>query len=1376
MTQTPSRQLNLGLGTAPYNNQFLFADHYLDQILTGDERWIAGLAEAEAFLTWLRDLYEHEREHLADYSESQLEDHWFIPIFTHLGHTFERQARVPGLGAGVRKPDYVFFPDETTRQEAVGVQKTEDYAQHALAVGEVKAWDVHLSKKQRGGGASFEVQNPSYQIDYYLKATGLTWGILTNGRQWRLLHRESSYRLDTYYEVDLIALLEQADVSDHAWLQAMGYFYLFFRQAAFQPDARGHCFLADVLASSHAYAVALEEDLRESAYLALELLMQGFYDYGHNKLEAEDLDAVHENSLYLLYRLLFVLYGESRGLLPLDNRQYRELFSFNRLKQKIAGQLDSGVTIPKRSDNYYAQLQNLFRLINGNDPDFNAEVKVPRYNGGLFDPQQHPFLDIYTVGDYAFMHAVDLLCRRVSETGAKEFADYRTLNVRHLGSIYEGLLEYRPRRATVPMVAVRRNNGEHWMPAEEAPAGAKVLARRAPGEVYLATDKGERKATGSYYTPQYIVAYIVEQTLRPLVEEEPDQQTRSAQEGERFVDKILSLKVLDPAMGSGHFLVEATDYLARALATAPYVQTDEHEGARESDLNHWRRRVVERCIYGVDKNPLAVELAKLSLWLTTFAGDKPLGFLDHHLKCGDSLVGARVADLGRAPDFILPKKRRGRSNKVAEGQMNLFEYFLSQQIPVMLSKVLEITEVESDSYETVRAKEAADRAMRDLKAPYAAVANLWLSAYFEHSYTQEDYTEAVGLLTRRDALMALDTVQAAQAMAAEHRFFHWELTFPEVYFDRHGQPLEKGLRGFDAVIGNPPYIRSVRLKEVDPLAWAFYGQAYQTAAKGEFDIYLCFIEQGVKFLNHRGLLGMIVPNKWLTTQVGETLRMIMAEQKAVRSIVDFGAFQVFEGVTTYTCLLFLNGTPRDEIRVALLEQAAVDAQPLPESAGEWQTGTLQLESLDPAAWVFALGPAGALLEKLKTLPHLQDIATVFMGTGTRADLVFFMERQGGRFYSRSLEQWVEIEAALMPPALTGQDIDPYYYQRGNALLFPYRLLGDGAELIPPDEMATEYPKAWAYLNHPTNREILESRNQGEFAGRFDWYRHSYPRNLRLLGLSKIVLPDVASQAEFALDAEGQYIIDTVYAIRIHENVPFSRLALTAILNSPIMTFFLQQTGTDLRGGYFRMKTAYLNPFPLPRIDFTTSEAERARLLAEAQARYNEGDTDALLAFTAARLAAEPAQADVIHDLLAYLAQQMATLNEQKQQCMDDFTLDLEGITDADTFAKLQKGKQERTLWKSPACRPFVQPGSYTTHSLEASMDWSEACFKVFVKALAGGVSNLSHIIQTYRTHAPTYAALTQRITATERLIAQIVYQLYSLTADEIAIVEGQTQA
>jgi hypothetical protein len=238
-----------------------------------------------------------------------------------------------------------------------------------------------------------------------------------------------------------------------------------------------------------------------------------------------------------------------------------------------------------------------------------------------------------------------------------------------------------------------------------------------------------------------------------------------------------------------------------------------------------------------------------------------------------------------------------------------------------------------------------------------------------------------------------------------------------------------------------------------------------------------------------------------------------------------------------------------------------------------------------------------------------------------------------------------------------------------------------------------------------------------------------------------------------------------------------------------------------RGGYYEYFENQLDRLPIRRIEFTTPGDERERLAARGQALAAQAVQQDLrgladlgglggglapldraaalhaaapaLDFVAGRLQAQPEQADVIHDLLAHLAGEMIDLHKKKQERTEAFWLDLEGVTDADAFAKLQKGKQERTLWKrSKPCRPFVSEDSHSSRSLDESLGWGEGAYKDFVKALAGKVQHLSDLVGVYRRHAPAYADLVARITATDWLIDRIVYALYGLTEEEIKIVEG----
>jgi len=880
-----------------YRNQRLFSDHFLEHALRADPRWEEGLSQSQTFLTWLRRRYIKERRFLSEYREQGLEGHWFRPILRQLGHVFVPEPTVPGLNTDAKRPDYVFFADHATRREAAEIQDRAQYAQKALAVGEVKDWDTRLGKHREGGGSHFEDRNPSWQIDHYLHAVGVDWGILSNGRLWRLFHRGTSRHLQTYYEVDLVRLIEEGDP------ETLNAFTLFFRQDAFRPDERGRVFLDDVLTGSQTYAVELEADLKENARRALQRLMQGFMSRSANRLKEGDLKAVYDNSLYLLYRLLFILCGESRGLLPLGYDQYRSNYSLTRIREEIAG---LEVMPAPGTALYWGQLKNLFQIVNGSYPKLNRALQVPRYNGGLFDPEQHPFLEDNEVGDRAIVEVIDLLSRRATKSGP-EFIDYRTVGTRHVGSIYEGLLGYRPRMAREPMVAIRQEEGERWIPASESPRGAEVTDRRERGQLYLETGEGLRSSAGSYDTPKPIVETIVAKTVGPLVEEArvcvqdraevgEDTESRDSAAGQSLVDHILGLKVLDLTMGSGHFLVEATEYLALALTTDPRVRA---ERTPEDDLSYWKRRVVERCIYGVDKNPLAVELAKLSLWLATVAADRPLSFLDHHLRCGDALIGARVEDLGWAPPPVLDREAARQVAQQKAGQINMFEHLLRQSLPKVMRRILEITAKESRDYDTVQAKQASDRAAQELSVPFDAVADLWTSAYFDNDFHRGDYQEALGVVSQPDTLLQLEAVKRARRIAEERRFFHWELAFPELFYEDNGQPLGE-TAGFDAVVGNTPWGAVLSAEEREYLQAIGF-----ICGDGEDHAAFCtFTERGLGLLSEGRHLGFIVPNACLSEARYGTFRARISETSKLCEIVDFMGVRHFD-VDVSTCILVL---------------------------------------------------------------------------------------------------------------------------------------------------------------------------------------------------------------------------------------------------------------------------------------------------------------------------------------------------------------------------------------------------------------------------------------------------------------------------------------
>ena len=698
--------------------------------------------ELESTYDQIKQIYASIAEFADNLNESQTEDEFIRPVLKILGHTFGVQP-VLRTSQGTKQPDYAFFADQESLDRAHPQINSNAFFNTASAIGDAKAWTRNLDKKLDGPGDPFSNSNPNYQIDFYIRTSRLTWGILTSGKLWRLYHRDTSYKLDSFYEVDLQKILINEDT------EAFRYFYYFFRNDAFTPGTSNQSFLDDVLSGSVHYTISVSDDLGDKIYLALEELINGFLTYPDNNLTTSDIDTIHENCLILLYRLLFILYAESRGLLPLENAEYKSEYSLEMLATDIHNKLDENSAIPQLRSDYWTRLQNLFTLI-----DKGWTEHVPQYNGGLFNPKRHGFLEDKKIGNNVLADVINILTR----TAKRERIAYQDLAIQHLGNIYEGLLEYKP--------AVQ-NSSE---------------------KIQLTKDKSKRKASGSYYTSDAIVRLMVENALDPICKR-------------KTFEDILRIKVLDPAMGSGHFLIGVIDHLALELATHPY-SPPMTIGDADTEISYWRRRVVENCIYGVDINPMTVELAKVALWLHTVAKGEPLSFLDHHIRCGNSLIGANIADLANLP--VLKKSRR--TNKEIQPALEM-DFGFTDTVSEAVGHYLVIDRMEGQTVGDIHVMEQKLEQAQQTLSEHKEIADIWLSVHFGNSVERGNYHNALKALGSRQANVNISTRlsshQEAQRLAEHYRYFHWEIEFPEVFRGESGNELENP--GFDAIVGNPPY-------------------------------------------------------------------------------------------------------------------------------------------------------------------------------------------------------------------------------------------------------------------------------------------------------------------------------------------------------------------------------------------------------------------------------------------------------------------------------------------------------------------------------------------------------------------------------------------
>jgi len=894
--------------TLPFSavrNSELFANHWVERRLPLEPEWEASSDAARACLDDIAALWTREADLLPTYGEAALEDIWIRPVLRAFGWQF-----IPDTHIGGSEPDYALFLTDEARRAAQLAGKTRpEFWDHPKVVGEAKPWNRNLDKRATTGEREF----PPEQIERYMDRTRLDWGLLTNGRLWRFMPRErrrNQPRFETFLELDIERLLRRwtgqnrSLFRDRSALDEFLPWYLLATPAAFTAPPGLSPLIDRALSGSTAYRIKVGDELREQVFEALRLCVEGFLIHEPNGLDPQqDLEACRANAFTLLFRLLFILFAEDRGLLPFgSNRLYTENRSLTKhheiLRQQVAG-------LDPRGTGAWQHWTTLFDLIDGG----HANYGVHPYNGGLFEQGEHPFLANNAIPDTYAQKVLDCL-RRATDPESRDRdrvnVDYRDLAIQHLGNIYEGLLELRPRFASQPMVVVRATRGraaEKTVPKTgDPPDGFEFTDKEYNrGHIYLETDKGERRASGSYYTPDHIVEYIVENALGPLCAEidsglraeiaalEGDR--KRAQNGRRdaidadlarlrsdYDDRALRLAVLDPAMGSGHFLIAAIQFLAAEIATNPNTG-DPDEPAQEgvesdrSTLLFWKRRVVERCIYGVDKNPIAVELAKLALWLETVSTEQPLSFLDHHLRHGDSLIGAKIAMLGRLPDRQVP----------AGG---VFQNTIEQRLPTLIAPLDEIQSRPSVTLQDLKEKERLyRRAFEPVHKPFVQVANLWLSSFFTPKDAVEvntqQYAEALGALGQPQRFKAI--AKTAWFAAAEARVsvagvdaFHWELEFPEVFLAP--RRTLAGREGFDAIIGNPPWGHAAILDQLGSLPH------YAAATEDHSE---CFMALAVSLLRNGGRLGLVIPDTVLGPNKAP-IRRFMLEQSTTSFCYNIG--------------------------------------------------------------------------------------------------------------------------------------------------------------------------------------------------------------------------------------------------------------------------------------------------------------------------------------------------------------------------------------------------------------------------------------------------------------------------------------------------------
>ena len=744
---------------------------------------------------------------------------------------------------------------------------------------------------------------PHSLVQEYLNRTESLWGLVTNGSTLRLLRDTTFVRRQAYVDFDLQGMIEEKRFEDFAAL----YRLIHRTRLPLGHQDADECLLEKYYSHSVEQGGRVRDHLRDGVEVSLIKLANGFLSHPDNESlrrrvspqcsgnECITAEHFYQQVLRLVYRFLFLLVAEDRGLLG-SQELYRDSYGVSRLRKLV----DSRAAY-NDYDDIWRSLRVLWRVLIDDTPRPQLQGKplasalgLTVLNGDLFAPVD---LDDCCLSNRDLLEAFwSLVWYDDRESRVTRRVNYAALDVEELGSVYESLIEFHPSIQT---------------------KGAGFHFALLPGT--------ERKSTGSYYTPPPLVNELIQSALDPVMRDRLQANPKDKEKS------ILSIRVCDPACGSGHFLLAAARHLGKQLAR---VRTGEDEPAPER-VREAIRVVISHCIYGVDKNPLAVDLCRVALWIESYTEDKPLTFLDHRIRCGDSLVGVfdlacltegipdKAFDAVHGDDRVVARETIKRNRDELRGQFGLrWEPGVAMHDLVVHTR--EIDNIFDNTPEDIRRKKRLfeqshldDSWLREKEA-----CDLWTAAFFQTLRADKPAITSgavMDVLSHR----AIDAriQSAARVISARLNFFHWPLEFPDVF--------EGG--GFDVVLGNPPWER-IKLQEQEffatryaeiatapnkaarvrlikelptakPELWRNYVDALHDAealskflrrsnrfaltARGDINTYAIFAEQGRLMQNPLGRAGIVLPTGIATDDTTKLFFSDLIESQNLYQIIGF---------------------------------------------------------------------------------------------------------------------------------------------------------------------------------------------------------------------------------------------------------------------------------------------------------------------------------------------------------------------------------------------------------------------------------------------------------------------------------------------------------
>lgn len=798
------------------------------------------------------------------------------------------------------------------------------------------------------------------------------------------------------------------------------------------------------------------------------------------------------------------------------------------------------------------------------DSRLGENIKIPYLNGGLFEKDNIDKLDIDFPYSY-FKELMDFFAMYNFTIDENDPDDSEVgIDPEMLGHIFENLLE-------------------------------------------------DNKDKGAFYTPKEIVQYMCRQSVIQFLKTHTDSNFHPAIESlissrkvnEIFQEKenalkiynlLKSIKVCDPAIGSGAFPMGILNVLFHARQLLYGFTRDKHTFSHAEG----KREIIQENIFGVDIEQGAVDIARLRFWLALVVDEEipqPLPNLDYKIVCGDSLLNRNPLDAPIMNVFAVYNK-----NKKDEDKITLSKY------QALIRDYLNTSDhTVKDRYKTLisEIKSCFKTELEDKMRFYTREEKKLIKKYFMYLDVSsnmknlfDDRKDENGLSSK--AKKELDKIRKAIESKSQYantvkydklykNAFEWRYEFPSL-LDDNGD-----FKGFDLVIGNPPYLRIQGIREVNPDFADELVEKYKSAT-GSFDLYVTFVERGLQIINGSGIVNYIMPVKWTNSAFGKGLRELVSNKTS--QIISFGAYQVFNA-STYTALQWF--TPNcKELAYYELDRNLTTNEELGaylNSLNDESKATIKSAKLNKDAWVLTVGDTVSILNQLELHPRrISDVfEKIFQGLATSKDDVYFLyecTEDNGMVngYSKYLGHYISIERGLVKPLLKGEDVHRYeHLSTDRFVVFPYKLGNGKANLYSEKELSEFFPNGYAYLKEC--EEVLRGREKGRLKDDDFWFKYIYPKNLVLFDNEKLVAPEISLGGNFAYDEHGEFYSTTkIYGYIKNKDIKEGYKFWLALFNSKLFWFFIKNTGYVLRGGYYTFKTNYIDPFPVPKT--ISSKAEK----------------------------------------------------------------------------------------------------------------------------------------------------------------------------------------